>query len=207
MKKKITILAVILGVLAIGAIAVVALQPEYQQMLAGLGKADAERSKTESEDYLVLSENLYITQVEVDARMERVDMFGIEQTKAGIVNGLLKSKALYYYACSIGLEPTDEEVREYIEWNRDIILSSSNRDDILAYIAGTGMTEDEYWDSQYDRMKLEQSHLKLENYFYENYYDGMGTKETHFLEWIEEIYAQVLADEGLDLEVIEESLR
>jgi hypothetical protein len=225
MKKKIIIIAVALGTLVIGAAAIAAAQLDYHQLFARLGREDAEHFRRNTgknaEKYLAHSENLYVTQDEVDILMKRGEMFDMRTDEAVIVKNILRRKALYYYATSIGIGPTDEEVRAYIEWNRNIISTSSNRDDILAYIEGTGMTEDKYWDSQHDQLRREKALLKLEEYFQDTYYDGeeitrneVGMALGHhpefseaFLEWADEIYAQVLEDEGIDLVVIEDRLR
>ena len=60
---------------------------------------------------------------------------------------LILQRALYYQAIQEGVSATEEEVNAQIETDRAVMPTAGNADDYLEYIEGTGMTEDEYWDS------------------------------------------------------------
>jgi hypothetical protein len=182
----------------------------------------AERAAREGADiYLVLTNNLSLTETEIDMAMDLAEIQGMGRIpRADIAVSLLQSKALYHYACSVGFEPTDEEVRETLRHYEGYFEISDTMDDFYAFTESIGLAPNEYWELHYGSAKLAAANRKLQEYFIENSDSVEGwdclfelTAEEHdlfwkeYFEWIEEITAQVLEGEEIDLAEIEESLR
>jgi hypothetical protein len=210
------------------------ISPDWDRIKANFTERNDER---EADNYLVLSENISLTEAELDRFIDFTEILGWGMTRATSAIDLIQMKALHYYANTIGLEPTDEEVRKVLGQYRNHVLAFSdadeNAEDFFAFVEWTGLSVNEFWELYYDIAKLGAVHSKLEEYvrdtifvkderfdgWEEHHYpwhniNGTGLSlEEHdrffdeWLEWLEEIYAQVLADEGIDLAEIEERLR
>ncbi len=61
---------------------------------------------------------------------------------------IAKRTEAYKNAINKGIWVSDEEVTEKIQLLRNAISSVDNYEEYLEFIAGTGMTEDEYWNTQ-----------------------------------------------------------
>lgn len=63
-------------------------------------------------------------------------------------------RSLYYAALEVGCSTDETKINSEIEANKEAIRAASNYSDFLAYLDGAGMTEDEYWASQFDSIEL-----------------------------------------------------
>lgn len=70
------------------------------------------------------------------------------------LNQLIVKYSLYYYAINKGFLIDDETIKKSIEENREMIKTADNYSDFTTFLEGLGMSEDEYWDSQFDLYKL-----------------------------------------------------
>jgi flagellar basal body-associated protein FliL len=227
-KKVLVIATICLLVLGIIAVIILALQRGGQQQWKYYPiSADWDRLKVSfaeraagkgADNYLVLSENISLTEAEFDNFVDFTEILGWGMTRATSFVDFLQMKALYHYCVTIGLEPTDEAVKEVLEQHKQAVRYTLNADleGFLAFVEWTGLTENEYWKLHYDIAKLGAVHSKLEEYVRDNILvkdENFDEREEHqlfweeFQQWMEDITAQVLADEGIDLAEIEESLR
>lgn len=63
-------------------------------------------------------------------------------------------RSVYFQAVSEGFQASDAAVQQDIDDTKAAAKSADNAEDYYEFIAGTGMTEDEYWDSMFETRRM-----------------------------------------------------
>ncbi|AVX32242.1 SurA N-terminal domain-containing protein [Carboxydocella thermautotrophica] len=86
-----------------------------------------------------------------------------------VINSLAKREALYQKAVELGLEATDNEVREFVKQQRskfeEYDPNATGKELIEAEIKATGLTADEYWERTIPEYKKILTLSKLSDYY------------------------------------------
>ncbi len=146
--------------LVISALSAVALTKG--EILSKLGLIERSRinSSTQAEpseaDVVVKANNFVITNTELSITGSELELSGYnpEKAKDKAVKIVIEKKALYHAATVAGYTVSDEYVQKQIDENRKAVESSYNRDDYETFLQGLGMTSEEYWDSQFETLKI-----------------------------------------------------
>ena len=176
--------------------------PDWDKLKANF----VERNVEGGEDtYIFKGENITLTDKEVDILIDLYAMQGWKATRAEMVTALLQNKALYHYAVSIDLEPTDEDVRNALENHESSILyfPNSDADAFYAFLEDIGLSPKAFWDLHYDIVKYQAATTKLQDDFIDDFTDDY----IEFLQWIDGLCEQVFEAEGVDIKAIERDIR
>lgn len=82
---------------------------------------------------------------------------------------LIEKFALYNTAVSVGAIASDDDVSTVIDATKNGIENASNKADFYAYIDGMGLTSDEYWESQFENVKMYESIALYKEDYLEKY--------------------------------------
>lgn len=127
--------------------------PESQQKMAELGEVEGERIADTSEEIAVKGTDFVIYKTEVDAVVARNELLGTGKSREDVIQPLIEREVLYAYALKNGYDATDEEVYVQLEQLIADYKQAANSSDVKSLIEGTGLTEEEYWQSQFEITK------------------------------------------------------
>lgn len=195
-KKNKAIIFIIIMVVVLGVVAVASFSghpillmntAESQQKMAELGEVEGERIANTSEEIAVKGTDFVIYNSEVEAVVKRNEALGTGKSREDVIQSLLEREVLYAYAIKNGYDATDEEVYAQLELLKTASKQAANSSDVESFIAGTGLTEEEYWQSQFEITKktvvlnkfAEDFNQKFES---ENDVTGMDSQERYTLE-------------------------
>lgn len=120
-------------------------------------KMQAEPSVSEENGIMSASANsIQIPRAYYEYTVEELRLSGhsLEQSQELATSILLEKYSLYQAAVDAGCVPADDEVERIILDTRTEIETANNRTDFYEYLEGTGMTVDEYWESQFENIKM-----------------------------------------------------
>ncbi len=168
----------------------------------------AELKKTEPE--ILEDENNYqITSKDLGYLTSEYEIIGHdrEEAEALALKTLTEKKAMFIEAVRNGYLADEQYVFDLIEYSKEKVPASSNYDDILAYYEGLGMTNDEYWDAQYDNLFVYETIALYKNALKETF-DAQNTETAaknseSDLAW-QDYYSEIVkkAVEDVNIEIV-----
>lgn len=157
MKKKTFVVIILLLALISGGVAVAtrSKQLSTEEMYTNAGRYFGEYIRGELDDgeFLIKSERISISKAQVDSIMKQYEQNQIAKSREDVIKSLLRQQALNVAAISAGFSTTDEEIQEALNLERRSFETAENRDDFLTYLKAAELTENEYWEMQYDNIR------------------------------------------------------
>lgn len=165
-KKKISIILIL--VLAIGICAYFGISSLADNPIREGGKLYAESLQTPSsaqgaDEPAITGKDFTVTRhgaQNMAAQNQHAGMEPQEAEQYALMQYIVR-RSVYFQAVSEGFLASDEAVQQDIDYTKEASKSADNAEDYYEFIKGTGMTEDEYWDSMFDTRKML---ITLENY-------------------------------------------
>jgi len=112
--------------------------------------------------YFVKNNDFTILESEITKIDEQYKLTGIQDGRECAIKFLLKREILYTEALAQGFYASDKEVRALVEQNITAARTAENYEsDFNQFLNAIGMTDVEYWESQYDVFKKEIAISKL----------------------------------------------
>ncbi len=131
----------------------------------------AQPSTEQSVAMFAVGEHGNIPQSYYDCTVEELQLSGhsLEDAKELASSILIEKFSLYQAAIEADCVPSDEDVSRIIADTRAGIATAENRSAFYLFLDGTGMTEDEYWDSQFENVKIYEAIANYKAYCHEHY--------------------------------------
>lgn len=139
------------------------------------------------------------------ARVKEVQMLIDEESAAEIAQNILIEKyALYYQAQQAGVVVTDEYLDQLIHEQIQVFESIPDNEEYEAFLDGIGMTNEEYWLSRKDELRITESvaawkQLRRDEFIEENNYQENPPENLNEL-WeahLEELVADIIEQEDI----------
>ena len=112
--------------------------------------------------YFVKNNDFTILESEITKIDEQYKLTGIQDGRERAIKFLLKREILYTEALAQGFYASEKEVRALVEQNITAARTAENYEsDFKQFLNAIGMTDVEYWESQYDVFKKEIAISKL----------------------------------------------
>ena len=113
--------------------------------------------RQEVKDWAIKGEDFIFTKAELD-NLTAQNMANGASTRAQAtqlaMNQLIVKRSIYYYAVSKGYSMTDDEVQRLIDTQKSEMKKASNYSDFETFLKASGFSEDEYWQSQFEIVRL-----------------------------------------------------
>lgn len=132
----------------------------YVEMLYNVGIVDKRPASYENVYAVGKDIKIYTDELQeiVDRDRTTNPNFDEASSKENALNYLVRRETLYQAAVDKGYSVTDKEAQDYVDKQIEAFSPSSNAvnyGDFEAFLKGTGMTLEEYWQSQYDTLRKE----------------------------------------------------
>jgi len=162
MKKSTTIIIAICCLVFVGAgIALAAYGGDVSSILFRFGQierehlrsseASASSDSTSRDDIFVANNDFVIYESEISRIDEQYKLTGIQDGRERAIRFLMRRNILFTEALARGIYVDEEEVWDLINHNIQIARTAENYEsDFLVFLSGLGMTDEEYWESQFD---------------------------------------------------------
>lgn len=115
-------------------------------------------NETSNTDIVAKGDNISITKGELDLYADMA-MLSNPPNKNDVYKDelqyLIKRSVLFNEAEKNGYLTSDDEVSEYIKESKNIIDNSENYNEFSDFVHNLDMTEEEYWDNQYEQAKID----------------------------------------------------
>lgn len=113
----------------------------------------------EETEYKITANNFKISIEDFNYTVKELQLAGMEAEKAEeqAAKLLIEKYAVYNAAVAANCIAGDEAVRAVIEDTKAGIERASNKADFYDFLSGVGMTADEYWESQFNNVKIYES--------------------------------------------------
>lgn len=123
-----------------------------------------------SETYAV-GKDFIISNDYFDLTVEEVKLTGLDENEAQkqAEKILFEKFSLYSAAEKAGCVVSDEYVSQVIKNTQDAIDQASNKSDFYNFLYGMELTETEYWESQFENIKMYESIAAYQNLCYQDY--------------------------------------
>lgn len=162
MKNKIAVAAVLLVVAA--ALTLYNIYNRGDDILAQL-EAGRNEAVAAGEDYVVAKgKNIQVFNSDVQQIMYQYDYWETGGTYSDAVNAIAEKAVVAYYAEKSGVTVSDAEVRQYVDLQKSASEGAMNYGEFADFVKGIGMTADEYWDAQYNILRMELFAGKFDEY-------------------------------------------
>lgn len=131
---------------------------EQDEVYYQIGQLEKSRAEEDSEAYL-RGKDFTIGKKEFERTRDTYILSGNSETRAEEMAEelLLEKHAAYLLAVENGFEKSDEEIQKMVEEQRELYENAdnfSNGESYEEFLKGTGMTNEEYWDSQFETLKV-----------------------------------------------------
>lgn len=117
-------------------------------------------NEASSTELVAKGDNISITKEELDSYVDMA-MLSNPPNKDEVYKDelqyLIKRSVLFNEAEDNGYLTSDDEVNEYIKESKNIIDNSENYNEFCDFVHKLNMTEEEYWDNQYEQAKIDLS--------------------------------------------------
>ena len=169
-KKKISIILAL--VLVVGICAYLGISSLADNPIREGGKLYAESLQTPSkaqgteqgaDEPAITGKDFTVTRHVFQNMVEQNQHTGMEpqQAEQYALMQYIVRRSVYFQAVSEGFQASDAAVQQDIDYTKEAAKSADNAEDYYEFIAGTGMTEDEYWDSMFETRRML---ITLENF-------------------------------------------
>lgn len=165
-KKKISIILAL--VLVVGICAYFVISSRADNPIWEGGKLYAESLQTPSQaqgadEPAITGKDFTVTRHVFQNMVEQNQHTGMEpqQAEQYALMQYIVRRSVYFQAVSEGFQASDAAVQQDIDYTKEAAKSADNAEDYYEFIAGTGMTEDEYWDSMFETRRML---ITLENF-------------------------------------------
>lgn len=143
------------------------------------GQAESRKAEDQN-DAKVITDRFYITNSEFERVKEGFLIGGVsdEEAEERAYDLLMRKYTAYSLATAAGFEVSDAEVRDIIEEQKAIFAdpdSFENREDYEAFLEGAEMTNEEYWDTQFQTLKVYETIGQYQDALYQQYCLERGT--------------------------------
>lgn len=101
----------------------------------------------------IVADDFSVSENEVStlaAQMAFTGNISEEEAESQAIDLLKEKYSVYYTALNEGIYVDRQQILDEIEENKKAAQEADNYDEFKAFLEGVGMTNDEYWDSQYD---------------------------------------------------------
>ena len=108
--------------------------------------------------------NTVIYKQEFERIISEYKMWGYQESEARDLaeQYLKKRESAYYEATRQGFKATDQEVKNIIEQEKTNVEKSDNKQQVYDYLQGLNMSIDQYWNSQFEKIRKE---IAIDKYF------------------------------------------
>ena len=108
--------------------------------------------------------NTVIYKQEFERIISEYKMWGYQESEARDLaeQYLKKRESAYYEATRQGFKATDQEVKNIIEQEKTNVEKSDNKQQVYDYLKGLNMSIDQYWNSQFEKIRKE---IAIDKYF------------------------------------------
>ena len=158
-KRMITLVAALFIVtgIAVGAVAII----DQSNRCGGWGVLEKEHADNggaanDDDEAVIKAEHFMITEDELEFLTSKQAFIDEDTAYQTAVDLLIKKKALYYQAQISETIATDEQVQRVLDKNKKIFNDAAD-ENYSAFLSGIEMSIDEYWDSQFDNLKVYES--------------------------------------------------
>lgn len=155
MKKSTKLVLASLLVLVVAAGVLLAVlsegKSEAERVLEEGGRLYAESLTAKSDDLAIQAQDFSISTAEFENMVAQNELAGLSEQEAvqSALTAFIEKRSLYAMAISEGFRVEDEVVRQRMEADKLAAQNSDNAEDYYAFLKGTGMTEDAYWESMF----------------------------------------------------------
>ena len=156
-------------------------------------------------DIAISAKHFAIPEATIEKCTKEIEHNGTTNAREAIINSLSERYSVYCKALLEGYTVTDEEIKAEIEKNI-MVFAETESDDYAAFLAGIDMTNEQYWNSEYDNLKV---WLITDKYYNACKKDFLSLDETDGMvqayelqswdSYWEELKAQIVADENIQI--------
>ncbi len=160
MKKKNVIIIVVAVVVLLGALAVgVASENDFFSRYGELGKKHQQTEAEDTSETAIQGESFSITTVEYNNLVEDYVFSGNDEatSQKRALEILIEKYTMFNLAKEKGYVVDDAYLDDLIKTQKEDISKADNASDFYDYLDGRGMTEDEYWQSEYENLRMWES--------------------------------------------------
>lgn len=157
---------------------------------------------------VVYANSFSISEVQIKFLAAELELSGKtpEEAEERAISLLIKKYAMYNKAISEGYRADEKYVRDLIEENKNAALSADNYNEFEHFLEGINMTNNEYWDSQYDNEKIYEAINLYKEKCRNNFLETADTakmseaeKEEAFSIYYSEIVKSVIESENVEI--------
>lgn len=154
-------------------------------------------------DAAFVGDHITISRRELDAAARQNAELGIENPEESAYNSLVRREVMQYKAAEEGYTASDEEVNQEIASLKEAFSQAENAENFQLYLAGLGVSEEEYWASQPESVRKVLATNKFiadlrQAYIEEN---GVKTFDDDFYNaweaWLEDYRQNLIAQEHI----------
>lgn len=129
----------------------------YDEMLYNVGIVDKRPASYENVYAVGKDIKIYTDDLQKIVNNYRINDSNFDEATAteNALNYLVRRETLYQAAVDKGYSVTDKEAQDYVDKQIEASSNASNYGDFEAFLKSTGMTLEEYWQSQYDTLRKE----------------------------------------------------
>jgi hypothetical protein len=208
MKNKAKVIGIVIGILCIVGVlsfSVSAIRNQDDPFYQWGQIENSRKNSTASEDAAIVGEHFTVSADELNALIEKQKLVDPDTAESKAEEMLIEKYSLYYQAVEADVVVSDEYVAELIEENIEIFAETSS-EEYDAFLEGLGMTNEEYWKSCAEELKITESiaawkSLQYDNFLAENGYDtdppdDLGTLwETYY----SDLEADIIENEHVEI--------
>jgi hypothetical protein len=199
MKSKAKVIGIVIGILCIVGVlsfSVSAIRNQDDPFYLWGQIENSRKNSTDSGDAAIVGEHFTVSTDELNALIEKQKLVDPDTAESVAEDILIQKYSLYYQAVEADVVVSDEYVDAVIEENIEIFAEASS-EEYAAFLEGIGMTNEEYWYSCADELKITESiaawkSLQYDAFLEENGYDTAPPDDLGTL-W-ESYYSDLEAD-------------
>lgn len=160
MKKSMKIVFAVVVVLAVAVGLWVALRPtdktDERMIFYEWGRLYAESLTARSDDLAIQAKDFSISTAEFENMVAQNELAGQSEPEAvqSALTAFIEKRSLYAMAVSEGFHVEEASVRQKLEADKLAVRQADNVEDFYEMIEGANMTEDEYWDSMFEKYQM-----------------------------------------------------
>lgn len=149
-------------------------EKQTEQLAVDYSLKGAFKDTLSAPEVVAIGKESAVNKEEIECYIKERELTGIvtNEDRKEIINQVLVQKELTKEALNAGCEKTASEALAYIEELRKKLKLTSNYNEYLEFISGTGMTEDEYWESKVEEYKMQLTRKEYIDKLYEEYKKG-----------------------------------
>ena len=121
-----------------------------------LNTGDWESQGLSGKDIAIRAEHFAVPESRVEMITKQLELTGTPAAREQAIKTITQKYSMYCAALLSGCSVTDAQIKTKIEENKKTFGALESRDEAYAaYLGGLGMTNEAYWDSQYEQIKIQ----------------------------------------------------